>query len=89
MRRFKDKTRGGVPVRIYTQEAGGNTPIHGAVYNEDDDSWEINCWTEDGYEIGQLDPTDLDLVEVKEKKPKMAKVKKKKSLSFRDMLKDL
>jgi hypothetical protein len=36
-------------VRIYATDAGGDYPIHGAVYNNFIDQWEVAIWTEEGF----------------------------------------
>lgn len=44
--KWKDKTRGGHPVRIYAEDGGGKYPIHGAIdYGE---GWVANTWTSEG-----------------------------------------
>lgn len=44
--KWKDKTCGGYPVRIYAEDGVGKYPIHGAInYGE---GWVANTWTSDG-----------------------------------------
>lgn len=55
------KTRGGNKLRIYSDEAGGEYPIHGAYYYEAEDRWVQAAWTEDGYCQGKETPRSLDI----------------------------
>lgn len=65
----KDKTyrtRDGREVRIYTTDAGGIYPVHGA-FKDPDGEWALEAWTLSGLFIrGEED--DLDLIEVKPKR---------------------
>lgn len=44
--KWKDKTRGGHPVRIYAEDGAGVFPIHGATYR--DKGWKLECWMMNG-----------------------------------------
>ena len=44
--KWKDKTHGGFPVRLYCEDAGGVFPIHGAYLWRG--SWYIKAWGSDG-----------------------------------------
>lgn len=61
----KYKTQSGKNVRIYSTEALGDFPIHGAVLL--DDEWDICTWTKDGkYNLDDdINDDPFDLVEVK------------------------
>lgn len=62
--KFKDKTRGGNPVRIYATDVGGDYPIHGAVKGRDG-TWDVESWAADGaYLVG--DESLMDLIPVEE-----------------------
>lgn len=66
----KYKTRNGRKVKIYSVEGNTNDHIHGAVMVFDHDTgykWLFTTWTKDGrYSKDYV--SDLDLVEVKERK---------------------
>ena len=59
------KSKSGALVIVYTREAGGIQPIHGAYLSRSSDAnvWMPCSWTEDGYRISKNRPTDLDIVE--------------------------
>lgn len=59
------QTRNRKKVRIYSTEALGDFPIHGAVWL--DNEWDICTWTKDGkYSLDDdMNGDSLDLVEVK------------------------
>ena len=61
------QTRDGRHVRIYTMDAGGKYPIHGAIQSEAD-TWEHEAWMIDGsnVETGRLHI--YDLINVPEKR---------------------
>jgi hypothetical protein len=55
-------TRSGRQVRIYSVEAGGCAPVHGAVH--DGKSWWPFCWDGGGKMIASADgPDPYDLIE--------------------------
>ena len=58
--KFEDKTAGGYPVRIWTDDAkcSQDYPIRGEVYR--DGEWILDCWEKNGkYVIGEQDLYDL------------------------------
>jgi hypothetical protein len=61
------KTKDGREIRIYSMEAGGNYPIHGAILLSPGNSWSPQSWTSEGNSLagdrGMGGSTDL--VEVK------------------------
>lgn len=62
----KYRTREGSNVTIYSTDAGGHYPVHGAIFSIfNDNGWEIGSWDSDGrYDIDK-DCHRHDLVEVK------------------------
>ena len=42
------KTRGGLDVRIYSTDAGGEFPIHGAIRASKSEPWALRNWTVQG-----------------------------------------
>jgi len=58
------RSRSGNLVIIYTLQAGGNHPIHGAylVRGSDSNVWVPCAWTAAGYRISKEKPTDIDIV---------------------------
>lgn len=58
----KYRTRGGLEVRIYANDCGGDNPIHGAI--KDYEGWASLCWKKNGsfYSSGI---SEYDLIEVK------------------------
>ena len=62
----KYQTDDGRLVRLYTDEAGGDCPIHGAIWDEEKKYWYTWQWTNDGQSYF-FKKTPSDLVEVKEK----------------------
>ena len=57
----RGKTRDGVEVRIYADDAGGDYPIHGAWRYEAETRWIPHAWSMDGCVIGPETPRGLDL----------------------------
>ena len=57
----RGKTRGGSEIRIYSDEAGGDFPIHGAWWYAAETRWVPQTWKEDGTVIGKETPRSLDL----------------------------
>lgn len=59
------RASGGALVIIYTTQAGGAHPIHGAYLSRSSDAhvWIPCAWTEEGYHIGPARETDLDITE--------------------------
>ena len=59
-------TRSGAPVRIYSTDAGGSYPVHGAVPTFDSEQpWRVENWTAEGlYYCTESDESIFDLVEV-------------------------
>lgn len=41
-------TKDGRPVRLYAIDAGGEYPVHGAIWREDEQYWESATWTARG-----------------------------------------
>lgn len=62
--KFKDKTRGGHEVRIYATDAGGDYPIHGAVFVNG--SWCVNSWTAQGENLASAPADKYDLLPLRE-----------------------
>lgn len=60
MSKWKDKTRGGHPVRIYAEDGKGPYPIHGAI--NEGDGWKIRMWSTDGTLWHSDISADSDLV---------------------------
>lgn len=58
------ETRDGDKVRIYTTDAGGECPVHGAWWDEASDSWVNESWSKDGLYYEDDGESDFDLVEV-------------------------
>ena len=56
------KTKNGMLVYIYSTEAGGPEPIHGAIWNELNRYWQVEDWTENGYVRKTCDDSNFDLV---------------------------
>lgn len=42
------KTKNGYKVRIYSTDAGGCYPIHGAIYSNSNIGWALGQWTHNG-----------------------------------------
>jgi hypothetical protein len=57
------RTRGGHRVRIYANDAGGNYPVHGAVYI--DGEWLPRSWTANGRYDGSDRLSEMDIHVVK------------------------
>lgn len=56
---LKYLTRAGTPVKIYSRDAGGSHPIHGAYW--DGTRWVLAAWTKEGLVYtGQI--RNLDIV---------------------------
>lgn len=55
------KTRGGNQVRIYSDEAGGDFPVHGSWWYEAEERWIPAAWTMEGYCQSKDTPRSLDL----------------------------
>ena len=60
--KFKDKTRGGFPVRIYATDAGGKYCIHGAYFYGGE--WAMTTWASDG-DSGS-EESGIDLIPLRE-----------------------
>lgn len=60
------KTRGGDKARIYAVDAGGDYPVHGAVYcpapHPGNSEWEFMTWCPDGSYYGNEDEDRLDII---------------------------
>ena len=60
---FEDKTRGGYLVRIYATDGGGEFPVHGAYWDDEESGcWEPNRWMEGGEYLAGRNPSPLDLI---------------------------
>lgn len=57
------KAKAGSLVIIYTTDAGGVYPIHGAYLSRSSDAnvWIPCAWTIEGYHLSKSRPTDLDI----------------------------
>jgi hypothetical protein len=55
-------TRSGQIARIYTCEAGGTYPVHGAVW--EGDHWAVQGWTKTGRYFADKKKSNNDLIEV-------------------------
>ena len=64
----KYTTYDGRPVRIYAVDAGGDCPIHGAIY--DGKLWNVSSWTQDGYYSKVVEYSSLNLIEAWEPQDK-------------------
>lgn len=73
MSKWADKTRDGMPVRIYTEEAGGRYSIHGAVFREG--RWWVHAWTEAGKFFADETSNGLDLIPAEPPEPPLPKIK--------------
>ena len=62
----KYRTRNGLEVRIYAVDCGGDYPVHGAVL-EDDETWAIFNWTNDGFLFIYEGASGYDLIEYEPK----------------------
>lgn len=61
-------TKGGIPFRFYADDAGGDFPIHGAIYDCIIRKWFVDAWAMDGGNITDPD-RDLDLTDWRDKIP--------------------
>ena len=59
------KTRDGRGVKIYTVDAGGDFPVHGAI--NELGGWIMYSWLRDGRSWGITEVSNEDLVEVKQR----------------------
>lgn len=59
------QTRDGKKVRIYCTDASGPYPVHGAVWSELDQCWQLRTWTAEGAFSEYVRFGLIDLVEVK------------------------
>lgn len=57
------ETRDGQKVRIYSTDASGPYPVHGAIFSSDREAWRISTWTNEGAAIKKHEDR-LDLVEI-------------------------
>jgi hypothetical protein len=64
----KYRTRSGNKVRIYAMDAGGNWPIHGAVFYPALRQWDAFSWCADG-SFRDDRSNGMDLVEVEQAAP--------------------
>lgn len=64
----KYKTRDGGKARIYITNGKEPYPVHGAYSDPQKEEWIMNTWTLQGFNDKDGTQTDLDLIEVKEKK---------------------
>lgn len=57
------RTNSGNLCLIYTKQAGGLYPIHGAylIKNGENNEWLPCFWTAEGYRISQIKPSGLDI----------------------------
>ena len=56
------RTRGGLAVRVYATDGGGEYPVHGAYCV--DGQWFFSCWRADG-SFTKSETSDFDLIEIK------------------------
>lgn len=56
------RTRDGSTARVYATDAGGDTPMHGAWWHEEENRWETEEWTLDGRIYLTHGKSDLDLM---------------------------
>jgi hypothetical protein len=49
-------------VRIYATDAGGDYPVHGAIYNRITCEWTVATWTKEGLSLFGTKDHSLDLV---------------------------
>lgn len=55
-------TKGGAPFRFYADDAGGDFPVHGAIYDQATKRWFVDAWKEDGRNV-TVQKYDLDLTD--------------------------
>ena len=55
-------TDGGERAIIYSTNAGGNQPIHGAWFADHINGWLITAWYKDGKRTHLKEPSALDIV---------------------------
>lgn len=58
------RTRGGEGVRIYSLDAGGERPVHGARWDEESGEWFLLDWTANGRVFTSDYQSPFDLIEV-------------------------
>lgn len=63
--KFKDKTRGGYPLTLYTTEAGDNRPVHGRIVTEGGEV-KLLSWAASGSWSVTREPHDFDLLPLRE-----------------------
>lgn len=63
--KFKDKTRGGYPLTLYTTEAGDNRPVHGRIVTEGGEV-KLLSWAASGRWSVTREPHRFDLIPLRE-----------------------